>query len=218
VRALFAALARITGRSVVVERTGGSMSLTPILERQFPEARFVFLHRNGPDCALSMSRNSAFRLLALRMIAAKYAPDLPDTARVDEVLAAAPDEFKGLIAPPFDKERFTSYPIPLSLFAYMWSYETRTGVEVLREMPRDKYAIVNYEDLLRSPRTELTKLADFLGVSATPQWLDWACGFTNPGQPGSAVSQLSADDLAAVQKTCMPGVRALASLGVSSPL
>ena len=38
-----------------------SPHLIPLLHVQFPVARFVHLHRDGPDCALSMSRHPAFR-------------------------------------------------------------------------------------------------------------------------------------------------------------
>src|SRR5580692_11617417 len=68
-RALFAELAAALGRSAVVERTGGSASLMPMLRQQFPEARYVFLHRDGPDSSLSMSRNPLYRLAVMRIVA-----------------------------------------------------------------------------------------------------------------------------------------------------
>jgi hypothetical protein len=215
-RALFAVLADITGRRVVVERSGGSVSDASVLERQFPEARFVLLHRNGPDCVLSMSRHPGYRLSALRAMALQFLPEMPTTTLVgdsiEELAAAAPEEFMGLLAPPFDKQRFMSYPIPLSLFAYIWSYLTRTGVSALREMPRSKFTIVSYEGLVNSPRTELTRLARFIGLPTSPQWLDQVCDFVDAGHVGSAVSQLDPDKLALLQTACVPGARALASL------
>jgi hypothetical protein len=215
-RALFAMLANITGRRVVVERSGGSTSDAPVLERYFPEARFVLLHRNGPDCVLSMSRHPSYRLAALRTMALLRMPETPGMALVggapEELAAAAPEEFKGLLSPPFDTQRFTSYPIPLSHFAYIWSYSTRAGVGALREMPRNKFTIVSYEDLINSPRTELTRLAGFIGLPASPQWLDWACDFVDTGHVGSAASQLDPDELASLRTACAPGARALASL------
>lgn len=209
-RALFAMLADLTGRHVAVERSGGSMTQVPTLAEQFPDARFVLLHRNGPDCALSMSRHVIFRLAILRIIAARAA-GISDTAPPGE-LSAAPDEFNGLLTPPFDKQRFMSYSIPVATFAYLWSYTVREGVSALQELPRDRWMSVKYEDLISAPREPLTRLAGFLGAAAPRQWLDRACDFVNPGRAGSASAQLDPAELAAVRNSCAPGTRILAAL------
>src|ERR1700678_15382 len=73
-RALFAELADALGCQAVVERSGASANLTPVLLREFPDARFAYLHRDGADSALSMSRHPMFRLGALRMLAQAAAP------------------------------------------------------------------------------------------------------------------------------------------------
>ena len=54
---LFGYLSKLLGRPVVVERSASSLHLIPLLHAQFPAARFVHLYRDGPDCALSMSRH-----------------------------------------------------------------------------------------------------------------------------------------------------------------
>ena len=73
---LFGYLAKTLGRPVVVERSASSLHLIPLLHAQFPAARFVHLHRDGPDCALSMSRHPAFRreILALGAVRVREAP------------------------------------------------------------------------------------------------------------------------------------------------
>src|SRR5262249_41833141 len=60
---LFAWLAARSGRTVAVERSGYSLGSIPWMRQQFPGARFVHLHRNGPDSAVSMSKHPGFRLL-----------------------------------------------------------------------------------------------------------------------------------------------------------
>src|SRR5438105_13834625 len=60
-RAVFGYLAALLGRRVVVERSGASLPRIRRMRALFPEARFVHLHRDGPDCALSMSRHPSFR-------------------------------------------------------------------------------------------------------------------------------------------------------------
>jgi hypothetical protein len=217
-RALFAMLADMTGRRVVVERSGGTLPLVAVLYQQFPEARFVLLHRDGPDCALSMSRHSSYRLSVMRAMAATQVAGVSEIGSLEELSAAVPAEFKGLLVPPFDEQRFMSYPIPVSVFAYLWSYTTRTGVSALRELPRNKWTSLRYEDMINAPQASMTRLAGFLGISALPQWLDWVCDFITPGRAGSAVTQLDPAELASVRNSCAPGTRALASieLGLST--
>ena len=210
-RALFAVLSDMTGGRAVVERSGGALFLIPILRQQFPEARYVFLHRDGPDCALSMSRYGIYRLLIMRAAVAE-ATGVPETASPEELPAVAPEEFTGLIAPPFDRQRFMSYPIPVSIFAYLWSRMISTGISALRELPRNIWTSLRYEDIINTPRVSLTRLAGFLGVPAPPQWLEWACDFIDAERAGSAAAELDSAELASVRTACAPGADALASI------
>src|SRR6266700_1582825 len=86
-RALFGYLAGLLGRPVVVERSAASLHLVGRLHEQFPAARFVHLYRDGPDCALSMSRHPMFRR-AILAIAALRATRLPPTATLPQIQAA----------------------------------------------------------------------------------------------------------------------------------
>jgi hypothetical protein len=58
---------------VVVERSAASLNMVGALRGQFPAARFVHLYRDGPDCALSMSRHPVFRREILALAAAHQA-------------------------------------------------------------------------------------------------------------------------------------------------
>src|SRR5213076_1718239 len=94
-RHLFGYLAKTLGRPVVVERSASSLHLIPLLHAQFPAARFVHLHRDGPDCALSMSRHPAFRREILA-IGAVRAVKLPAGSTLQQVNDALPERFRGL--------------------------------------------------------------------------------------------------------------------------
>jgi len=92
-RAILVYLAELLGRRVAVERSGGSALMMPGLLTNYPDARFVHLYRNGPDCALSMSKFLGYRKTVLGIMAAAAAR-LPEGTPWHEVEAAAP-EFKG---------------------------------------------------------------------------------------------------------------------------
>jgi hypothetical protein len=212
-RALFADLAGRLGRPAMVERTGGSLWHLPLLRQQFPEARFVFLYRNGPDTVLSMSRYPTYRLGVLNAIAEAACGSSPEfqsllDALPAEIRTASPDEFKGIISPPFDKERFLAFPIPPTYYGWLWSDQIRTGTREIRQVRRDRWATLRYEHLLKDTRAALTGLADFIGVPAEPQWLDRACQFVDPGRPRRAAAAFHPSDLAELRSVCAAGTRA----------
>lgn len=64
-RALFGLLCARFGRTAVVERSGYSTGWAPGLRETFPDAKFVHMFRDGPDCALSMSRHPGYRVIHL---------------------------------------------------------------------------------------------------------------------------------------------------------
>jgi hypothetical protein len=209
--AMFAYLATRLDHRVIVERTGGSLNQVEFLLEHFPDARYVFLHRDGPDTALSMSRYPTLRLMAFKYLADALAGDsesLDPEMWPEEVRSASPGEFESLVGPPFDRERFMTYPIPLPFFGAMWSTMTRTGTREIRRVPRDRLLTLRYERLLTEPRTELTRVANFIGVPADSQWLDLVCPYVDTGRAGSAAAQLHPIDLVALRGVCVSGSRA----------
>jgi hypothetical protein len=212
-RALFGFIAGQLGRSVIVERSGGGIGALPTLREQYPEARFVFLHRDGADSALSMSRYPVFRLLAIKFIASyedkRKNPKIPLLADGSK---PRPEDFEGLLEPPFDVERFMSYPVSLQLFGAMWSMLTGDGVSEMLKLPPDRWTILRYEQMLGDARTELTRFAEFIGVSPDPRWLTAAEAYVDRGRRGSALAQLDPAALAALQAACTPGTEAFGRL------
>jgi hypothetical protein len=76
-------------------------------------SRFVHLHRDGPDCALSMSRHPMFRQEILAA-AARHGTGLPPASPLPQVDAALPVRLRGMICPPYDAARLMAHPIPAS--------------------------------------------------------------------------------------------------------
>jgi sulfotransferase family protein len=207
---LFGYLSGLLGRPVVVERSASSLHLIPLLHAQFPAARFVHLHRDGPDCALSMSRHPAFRREILA-IGAVRTTKLPAGSTLQQVNDALPERFRGLICPPYDARKLRDFPIPVEVFGRdRWSPMIRAGVAALAQVPGQAQTSLRYEDLLADPGPSLARLAQFIGISAPPGWLDQACRTVDPTRTGTAVTDLDAGALARLRAACEPGTRALA--------
>jgi hypothetical protein len=207
-RAFFACLAEMLGRRVVVERSGGTLFAMPVLRREFPEAKFVHIFRDGPDCVLSLSRLTMFRIGAAVYQAAEEA-GLPGGANWKRIQAALPERFTGVLSPPYDLSRLGEFERDLAFYGDWWSTMIITAVAQLRTLPDDMWDTLAYADLMSDPRAALTRLASFIGVDATPQWLDAASDRIEPGRAGKSQA-LDPGVLAALREACEPGMAALA--------
>lgn len=204
-RALFATLARRLGRRFVVERTAGSLLAVHLLRQMFPDAGFVHLHRDGPDCALSLSRHLGARVMGLAEQAGLLGTGSPEPAS-----QCQPDpELAELLVPPLDVTKIMTYPAPpLPVYGRLWSRMVIHGLGVLRQLPPGSLIAVRYEDLVRDPGQQLTRLAEFIGARPLPGWLAAASQTVDAGRAGQAAA-LADGDLAALRAACEPGRRAI---------
>jgi len=91
---------------------------------------------------------------------------------------------------------------------------TCTGLAALQQLPAGMWSTIRYEDLLGSGlETELTKLAEFIGVCAPAQWLADARSMIDRSRAGSARAQLDPESLAALCAACDRGEQAIATVG-----
>ncbi|MEU3459527.1 sulfotransferase [Streptomyces sp. NPDC006733] len=207
--ALFDALCARFARSAVVERSGYSGHRIPRLRAAFPQARFVHLSRNGPDCALSMSRHPGYRLIFLqREILARAGVAHPAELTPDHV-RSLPPELSALLADRFDAALVRDRALPTPAFGALWSELVAEAAGLLCEVPAALRTTLTYEDLLDDPRRELTRLAAFVGVDARPGWLEAAARTLDPGRAGAS-SGLPAAELSALRAQCVRGERVLA--------
>ncbi|MCV7028207.1 SDR family oxidoreductase [Mycobacterium sherrisii] len=214
---LFAWLATHFGGTVVVERSAMSLSSVPWLRQTFPDAKFVHLYRNGPDTAVSMSRHTGFRLMALIQDALELLDLDPERRhpglRLDPT--AIPIELASLLGDTCDVDYLMGQRLPVVRFARMWSELILTGEAELADLPGDHYLPLSYAELVAEPRSSLTRLASFLEIEADRQWLDFGNDVIDPGFSGAS-NQLSAEDLRAVTECCAAATAVLAGHAVAA--
>ncbi|MGH3377281.1 MAG: sulfotransferase family protein [Actinoallomurus sp.] len=198
--------ARFGGR-VTVERSGHSLEWVPQLRETFPHAKFVHMFRDGPDCALSMSRHLGFRSSAL-------VREVLELAGVDSVFELTLDRLQKLppdmavFAGGFNFDAVRDRPVPVTRFGAMWSEMIVEGVGHLGKIPADRRMTLKYEELLASRPSELTRLAEFIGVDPDPEWLRAGAELLDDSKRG-ATTRLAPDELDALRESCEPGVAAL---------
>ncbi|WP_018638379.1 sulfotransferase [Parafrankia elaeagni] len=209
-RRLFGWLAARFDRTIVVERSGGSLGEVAGLAAAFPESRFVYLTRDGADSALSMSRHPGFRLMLLGREAALAAGvETPERLGPEHAHLVPAGLLRGLV-PPFDPGRVMNGDVPLTAFGALWSDMICAGAAALAQLPAQRWTTMSYEDLIRDPRAELGRFASFVGIApdaTRDDWINGAAALVDQSRPGAS-SRLDPRLLAALRRSCAPGATA----------
>ncbi|MGP3969261.1 sulfotransferase [Streptomyces sp. 6N223] len=199
------------GRTAVIERSGYSVHWIPALREAFPTARFVHLHREGPDCAVSMSRHPGYRLIA--QLHEMY--ELLGIATLAELtedhVRSLPPDLAALLGDRFDASLIWDRDIPITRFGALWSQIVTEGVEHLSAVLDEQRTTLSYEDLLDATDDELARLAAFAGLDPSPAWLDAARPLLDATRRELAARSLPPKELAELRAACEPGTAALAA-------
>ena len=143
-------LAPGSGASVrLLEKTPKNALRVPFLLEVFPEAQFIFLHRE-PRANLS-SMMQAWR--AKGWVTYRQLPGWPGPW--------------SLLLPP-GYERLQGRPLE-EIVAFQWRVANETILDDLADLPRERWTSLSYEELLRDPRGKVTELLDFTGLGMDPR-------------------------------------------------
>jgi hypothetical protein len=200
-RALFDWLGARLGRSAWIERSGSSIQYLGELAAAFPAARFLHLHRDGPEVALSMREHHAYRL----PICFLYDAPLASGRRVSQLgpidLRAAPqgdDPISQILA---------SRPPP-ELFGRYWCDQITRGLEALPRLAPDQYLAQSFEQLLAEPEAVLLRIERFFELPPDPGWRARAAALVR-GAPPPRAPALPPEERAALAAACAPGMARL---------
>jgi Sulfotransferase family len=200
-RALFAWLAARRGRRIWLERSGSSIEYLAELARAFPGARFLHLHRDGRETALSMREHHAYRLPISILYGAPvdsgrtlaelgpidvHAPPLGDDP-VSQILASRP---------------------PARYFGAYWQDQVVRGHRALRDLDADQYAEVAFEDLVAAPREALGAIAEFFELPRGGDWIERAAALVR-GAPAGRFDALPEPERSELSAACRAGMQLL---------
>jgi len=202
-RALFEWLCGELDRERWVERSGSSIDYLGDLHACFPEARFLHIHRDGREVALSMREHDAYRL----PIALLYDAPLASGRRVSEIGAFDPT------APPRDDDvisRILASRPPPEYFGRYWSDQVARGAAARARIPKERYLEIRFEDLVDEPRALLHDVAAFLELPSAGGWIERAAALVR-GRPRRRLPDLPPAERDALEAACRPGFEALAA-------
>ena len=181
-RALFEWVAARFERPVWVERGGGALAFLEDLIALYPDARFVHIHRDGHEAALSLRAHPFFRM-AIALLFGLFPADLDPAAATTYVI---------------------DNPPPLWAAGRFWCDQVLAGFRALPKLDRDQYLAVRFEDLIADPATVLEPVARFLELPPDDGFVNRAAALVR-GVPPARFPHLTPAEQEDLAAACRPG-------------
>ena len=178
-RFLFDWITRRAGKREWIERSGGSVAWLPELVELFPEGRFLHLHRDPLDAALSMQAHHHFRLRAFKHYDLRTASGIR-WSDLDE------RDLSGDVPMSPKLRAIFEHPVPLDCFLQDWSDCILRGMRAVKDLAPGQYAEVSFEELMCDPAATLHRIVAFFDLPDEPGWIEEACALLRKGQAAHA--------------------------------
>lgn len=207
IRGRFAGVARRSAARVVVEKTCATSLRVGFAARVLPEARFVFLVRDGRDVVASaMERWTAPLDLPYILRKARFVPpaDLPHYAwrflanrlyrwrSGERRLAVWGPRFRGMEQAARDLSL-------AELCGLQWRRSVERAEEDLAELAPERVFRLSYEDFTRRPAELVRELLAHLGFEAPETAVESAVADVRPGSVGRWRRKLSPEQVALLE-------------------
>lgn len=170
-RGLIALLAQQTAQEFWVERSGGTLFATQTLARQFPDARFALILRDGRDVVLSMQKYKPARFLVwFWKLAGRFGVNVfaPQSQIGSARWIALTEKLSGRFLPV---QRILNKTPSLQDTAACWSAMIQSGLPQFAAIPTARRYVMRYETVVQNPRAELQDFAAFLDLPQNDRWL-----------------------------------------------
>jgi hypothetical protein len=188
---LFALLEEKTGKTHMIERTAISTDYIPDLLRLFPDGRFLHIHRDGLETALSMFSHVHFKLLLSLL------NDPPSREELESMVAcSAPPEEDPIL------KRLANTP-PVEAFGRYWSELIARFYSDFRMIPPERFMDLRTEDLIADPPGVLAKIQAFFELPENEDWLREASAMVKPVP--TRADKLSEEDRKKLEAACHLG-------------
>lgn len=180
-RALFDHLTEHSGGSVWIERSGSSIDYLGDLAAMYPDARFVHIHRDGHEAALSIRSHPFYRLGVALLMGLFPEGDGPEV--VDQVIETPP---------------------PCGAVGRYWSEQVVRGNRAMADLDPERVLSVRFEDLLDDPATVLDAIVAHFELRRDSGFVDRARAMVG-APPRARFPELDPDEQTELAAACRPG-------------
>ena len=193
---LFKWVTQRAGKTLWIERSGGTLAQLPELLELFQNAKFLHLHRNPLDVALSMKAHHHMRLFALQHYGLRTQGGVTwddlDESDLNNVGAMSPR-----------LQEIFDHDVPLEIFLKDWNEMVLRGFTSVKHMSVEQYSEISFEDLIAEPTRVLGHIIDFFDLPEAAGWMDEAVSLLTPNKAGKASPNPAQIEMLA--DTCHPG-------------
>jgi len=201
-------LTKRQNKSMWIERSGNSITMVKALHRLYPDAKFVHIHRDGREVAMSIRDFMPLRVFFHSWIRLRRVGiDLLKTPfrYSDSVMV---NTFAPVISELMPVEYFLeTEPKPEEAGAF-WSAMISQGLEDLADVPAENIHTMSYSDLVEHPRETIEGFQKFAAPDlANEEWLGAAAKLPRKATP--KWQSLPADEISRLEQACAPAMKAL---------
>lgn len=204
IREKFEKIAKKYNLDIVIEKTCANSLRVGFVDCVIPEARYVFIKRDGIDAIASIIRRWKSKLnIPYILRKSRYIPlsDIPYYAlhhlgnRIYRIVSK--DKRLAFWGPKIEgiENLLSSYDLE-KVCALQWKRCVDAATKAFENMSSNKYIELSYEDFVRNPEGEMKKIVHFLGLSVNPLGLKKAVYDVNDRNVGKGYEELKKESIA----------------------
>lgn len=204
IRRRFDAIRETYKADVVVEKTCANSLRVPFVDAVLPEAKYIFIYRDGIDATGSAKERWTAKLdIPYILEKVRFVPktDLPYYglryfwARVYRFISR--EKRLAFWGPALDgMQNILQHHTLNEVCALQWQRCVDNAEEAFSDMPADKVVRVRYEDFVRQPVEELSNILGFLGKEVEPEKVAKAVNGVSPRSLGKGRKALGEQEVA----------------------
>lgn len=207
IRAAFGSIARRMGGTVVVEKTCANSLRVRFVDRVLPEAKYLYIVRDGRDAAASAMKRWVARLdLPYMLRKARFVPvsDLPyygfkfvlnrlkKLLSKDGRMASWGPRFKGM-------QQAVAEMSLAEVCAIQWTRSMELSEAAFQSIPPERQHRIQYEAFVANPLAGLEGICDFIGLEVDRGSLEVAVADVRSDSVGKGRKNMAPEDLRAVE-------------------
>ena len=203
IRGKFRSLARARSASVLVEKTCANSLRVPFVHQVIPSAKFIYIYRNGIDAAASAKiRWRASLEIPYVLRKARYVPvtDLPyygSNYFLNRVYRLFSSEQRLSSWGPRidDMGELVKHHDLIEVCGIQWQRCVENAERAFERMHGEQLLRVNYDQFVRKPFAEMTRIMEFIGYHTSPVAIDRSVRAVTTNSLGRGNSTLSDDEI-----------------------